>query len=265
MPAVGATRSSARPRPALRRGPRRLAVPALDGRGPVWEQIRRALAAPIVRGEWPPGTHLPGEIALTEAFGVARMTVSRAIQSLANEGLVSRRRKLGTVVAERAQEYPVFEVWDTAERIARSGAEYGYQLLSCRELADDPERRALLGVPPRTPVFWMRALHLADGQPFQLEERLINVEAAPGVTCQPLEDQAPGRWLLANVPWTGVEHKVTAREATRTIAGELRVPTRTACLVVDHRVWNADTPVSYAQFWQSGTAHALVGHYVPKR
>ncbi|MDB6013461.1 MAG: hypothetical protein JWL65_5711, partial [Gammaproteobacteria bacterium] len=31
-------------------------IAALDGNGPIWQQIRRVLARPILSGEWPPGT-----------------------------------------------------------------------------------------------------------------------------------------------------------------------------------------------------------------
>src|ERR1700747_3593529 len=84
----------------------RAVVPSLDGGGPIWQQIRRALVGTILDGEWPPGTRIPGELALARRFHASRMTVYKAIQSLANDGLVQRRRKSGTVVAERALERP---------------------------------------------------------------------------------------------------------------------------------------------------------------
>src|SRR5579871_5664248 len=72
-------------------------IPDLDGQGPMWHQIRRVLARPIISGEWPPGTRIPAELDLTKRFRTSRMTVGKAVQSLAKEGLVERKRKLGTV------------------------------------------------------------------------------------------------------------------------------------------------------------------------
>ena len=60
-------------------------VGALDGDGPIWQQIRRVLARPIVTGEWPPGTRIPTELTLTKRFRTSRMTVGKAIQSLEPE------------------------------------------------------------------------------------------------------------------------------------------------------------------------------------
>jgi GntR family transcriptional regulator, histidine utilization repressor len=253
---------------SLSRGvtPKRTAEPAiapLDGAGPVWQQIRRALAQPIVSGEWPPGTRIPAELALTKRFRTSRMTVGKAVQSLAKEGFVERKRKLGTVVSDRAHERPVFEIWDVADLVTKNGGTYGYRLLECMKLKQDPERRELLGVSSRTPTLWMLCLHSSDSVPFQLEERLINIDAAPGITCRPLETVGPGLWLLAHVPWTDAQHKISAREAPDGIAAHLDKKPGAACLVVERRTWNNGTPVTYARLWHCGSNHSLVGHFEP--
>ena len=253
------------PKTRVSRASRSAATLTLDGQGPIWQQIRRALADPIVRGDWPPGTRIPTETALTRNFRTSRMTVGKAVQSLANDGLVQRRRKVGTIVAERPQERPVFEIWDIADIVSRNGGTYQYQLLECRKLDDDPERRAALGVSARTPVLSMRCLHLYNEKPFHLEERLINMDAAPGVTCQPLDAESPGRWLLAHVPWTDAEHRISAREAPEEIAAHLQVRAHSACLVVDRRTWNNGAPVTFARLWHPGNSHNLVGHFKPSR
>jgi GntR family histidine utilization transcriptional repressor len=236
-------------------------IASLDGRGPMWQQIRRVLVQPILSGEWRPGTRIPSEITLTQRFRASRMTVGKAIQSLAKEGFVERKRKIGTVVTDRAQERPVFEIWDVADLVAQAGGTYSYKLLECMKLKQDPQKRELLGVSHRTPTLWMLCLHLCDGAPFQLEERLINIEAAPGITCRPLEQVGPGLWLLAHVPWTDAEHKISAREAPPDIAEHLGTNPGAACLVVDRRTWNKGTPVTYARLWHCGAQHTLVGHF----
>ena len=236
-------------------------MPALDGDGPIWQQIRRALADPILNGEWPPGTRIPTEAFLSDKFGISRMTASKAVQQLVTDGLVHRHRKVGTLVSERALERPVFEIWDIADLVKRNGGLYAYRLLECRKLGPDPERRELLGVSIRTPVLWMRCLHLSDGAPLQLEERLINIAAAPNITCLPLETQGPGSWLISQVPWTDAEHKISARGAPPEVATELQVAPDTACLVVDRRTWNESTPVTLARLWHPGSQHSLVGHF----
>jgi GntR family histidine utilization transcriptional repressor len=243
----------------------RLAGLKLDGEGPVWLQIRRAIAAPILKGEWRPGDRIPGELELVRRFGAARMTVARAIQSLAAEGVVQRRRKAGTVVAERPQERPVFEIWDTEALITRTGAVYGYRLIDCGQLADGDAQRALLGVGAHVPVLRILCLHLADGRPYQLEERLVNLDAAPGISCGLLETTAPGPWLIAHVPWTEAEHAIFAREADAATAALLETAAGSACLVVERKTWNGEVPVTLARLWHAGPQHRLTGRFAPAR
>jgi len=238
---------------------------SLDGDGPVWLQIRRALAQPILNGAWPPGTRIPAELDLTAHFQTSRMTVNKAVQSLAAEGLLQRRRKVGTVVAERAQERPVFEIWNTVDLVSRAGAAYDYRLLERQVVRDDAAKRALLNVGHSTRLLWLRCVHLADGKPFQLEERLVNVDAAPGIIGHPLETVAPGPWLLAHVPWTEAQHTISACEAGESEAAALGLKVGAACLVVERRTWNGDVPVTLARLWHPGAQHRLIGRFEPAR
>jgi GntR family histidine utilization transcriptional repressor len=241
----------------------RLSHLVLDGDGPLWLQIRRAVSRPILSGAWRPGSRVPGELALTEWFQTSRMTVAKAMQSLANEGVVERRRKIGTVVSARAGERPVFEIWDTAEIVERRGSAYGYELLSCALVGDAPEDRAQFGVARAAPLIRVACLHTADGRPFQVEDRLISLDAAPDVTCELLATVRPGPWLLSHVPWTQAEHAISAHEADERLAGLLDVRKGASCLLVERRTWNGEQPVTLARLWQSGAEHRLVGRFEP--
>lgn len=238
-------------------------MPPLDGEGPVWLQIRRSIAMPILSGDWPAGTRLPSELFLTQRYGASRMTVNKAIQSLATEGLVQRRPKIGTVVTGRARERPVFEIWDAADAVRRVGGHYGYKLIQCEMLPADSPFRSRLPVAPKSPAIRMLCLHLSDGRPFQLEERVINVEAAPRITCQPLESVSPGQWLLAHVPWTDARHSVSARGADKMVAEHLGIAEGSACLLIERKTWNGEIPVTYVTFWYPGDDHSLEGNFKP--
>ena len=238
-------------------------IPPLDGDGPLWLQIRRSLALAILTGDWPAGTKVPPELILTAYYSTARMTVNKAIQSLASEGLVARRPKLGTVVTARARERPVFEIWDAADTVHRLGGHYSYRLIECGMVVAASPLRAELGVTAKAPAISLLCLHSSDDRPFQLEERLINVEAAPKITCQPLDDVSPGQWLLANVPWTEAKHSISARGATSMVAKYLALEPGDACLVVERRTWNGDVPVTLGRFWYPGDDHILEGQFRP--
>lgn len=68
---------------------------------PLYEVVKRQIAEAIMLGHLQAGAVLPSEVALSQTYGVAVGTIRRALMDLTNEGLLSRRRKTGTVVTGR--------------------------------------------------------------------------------------------------------------------------------------------------------------------
>lgn len=234
----------------------------LDGQGPLWQQIRRELIRPIADGTWPPGAKIPKEYEIIERYGAARMTVHRALRSLAAEGLVARRRRFGTVVAARPPERPVLEIWDIAAEVARSGGVHAFEILERGRVDDDP-RGVALGAEPGTPIAWLLVRHFCDGEPFQIEERLINLAAVPEAETESFEAAPPGTWLVANVPWTEAEHIISAEGAAPESARLLDIAPGTACLVVERRTFADQTPITRARLVHPGEKRRLVARFRP--
>jgi GntR family transcriptional regulator len=74
--------------------------PRFDPHGPdlVYMLIADEIEARIERGELHDGQRLPGEIALAEEYGVARMTIRRASRELRERGLVRVVTGKGTYI-----------------------------------------------------------------------------------------------------------------------------------------------------------------------
>lgn len=60
--------------------------------------LAEQLAQEIAKGEYAAGARFPTEHDLKQRFGVGRHTVREALKALREQGLVSRRRKVGTTV-----------------------------------------------------------------------------------------------------------------------------------------------------------------------
>ena len=67
---------------------------------PPFEQIREQISTLITLGDLPAGSKLPTVRALATDLGVAAGTVARAYKELEAQGLISSRRRAGTVVNE---------------------------------------------------------------------------------------------------------------------------------------------------------------------
>jgi GntR family transcriptional regulator len=72
---------------------------------PLYEIVKRQITEAIMLGKLEPGSVLPSEVALSQTYGVAVGTIRRALMDLTNDGLLSRRRKTGTVVTGRKPQH----------------------------------------------------------------------------------------------------------------------------------------------------------------
>lgn len=68
---------------------------------PRYQEIFNEFKAKILRGEYGPGTKLPGVVSLSQQYGVSRITSNRVLQELENAGLAERRERVGTFVLNK--------------------------------------------------------------------------------------------------------------------------------------------------------------------
>ena len=68
---------------------------------PLYHQLAEQLSASIASGVLQPGDPFENEVAVAERLQLSRPTVRRAIQELVDQGMLVRRRGLGTRVANR--------------------------------------------------------------------------------------------------------------------------------------------------------------------
>ena len=140
--------------------------------------ITADLAGEIRSGAWPPGHRIPIEHELMVRYGCARATVSKAVHALAAQGLVERRRKAGTFVAQAHIQSAVLQIPDIAAEIAARGQAYRWIRLGWR-IRRGPTDADAAGLGPVGALLEVSGLHLANAQRFGLEHRLINLAEVP--------------------------------------------------------------------------------------
>ena len=178
-----------------------------------WAAIADEARRRILTRAWAPGATIPSEADLAREWGASRATVNRALQRLAEEGLLIRRRRAGTKVAPRLRNPATFDVPLIREEVERSGAVYGYELVEAGEHAPPPDVRQRLMVRGRPRVMRVLARHLAGGRPLAWEERWINGGTVPEALHVDWRRRSPNEWLLEHVPYTEVEVAIGAAEA----------------------------------------------------
>jgi GntR family transcriptional regulator len=79
-------------------------MPTWDDRQPIYQQLADLLAAHLLDGDPPEGSAMPSVRTLAGQHLLNPLTVSRALQALADAGLLDNRRGLGFFVVEGARE-----------------------------------------------------------------------------------------------------------------------------------------------------------------
>ncbi|WP_409018489.1 histidine utilization repressor [Brevundimonas vesicularis] len=218
----------------------------------------------IHSGEWAPGHRVPTEAELMAQYDCARMTVSRALSDLAGRGLVVRRKRAGTVVAHPpVHSSAVVDIPDIQAEVTGRGLAYRHRQLNRvqRPATEAEDWMATDG----GLVLELETLHYADDEPFVLERRLISLAAAPEAGTADFAVTPPGSWLLAQVPWTGAEHRIAAVAADHDTARRLELDPGAACLRLERRTWREGRGVTWASQTFPGAAYELVARFSPAR
>ncbi|MDB5420681.1 MAG: Histidine utilization repressor [Brevundimonas sp.] len=227
-------------------------------------RIRTDISERILSGDWAPGHRIPFEHELMVQYGCSRMTVNKALTPLVDSGLIVRRRRAGSFVARPRIHSAVLDIPDIQAEVTSRGEAYDFSQLSRKIRAASPEDNADLELEASGRVLAFQGLHRAGGRPFAVEERLINLGAAPEAEAVDFAAVSPGRWLLGAVPWTQAEHRIRAINPPPATARLLGVAPSTACLSLERRTWRGDEPVTYVRMTFPGEAYDLVARFAPQ-
>ena len=236
----------------------------LDGDGPVYDQIKRAVTGRIRSGAWKPGDRLPSEAELSQSLAAARMTVNRALRELTEDGLLVRRRRAGTFVAQPDAPAALLKIVDMAKAIPARGQVYGY---TCETDDTVPAPDAIakaMRLPLGARLQHVECLHTADGEIVELEERWINLALLPEAAHTGFDREGPGGWLLRAAPWTEAEHTVSAINADPDLARRLGIAPGAACLVLERRTFQGNDVVTYARLTHPGARHSMTERFSPE-
>ena len=214
-----------------------------------YQAIKAEVLERIRTDVWPPGTLMPGEIELAEEFQCARATVNRAMRELADEGIITRKRKSGTRVKTAPTRQAKFVIPLVRMEIESAGKTYRYSLVNREELKAPDWLRGKLGLESGTEVLHLKCMHYAGNMPFQYENRWINLKSVPKALTTAFEDIGPNEWLVDQIPFTDVELSFSASSATTEVAELLTVEAGAALFKAERATWLNGVPVTYAQLY----------------
>lgn len=223
---------------------------------PKYHQVYLVLREQLAEGRFAQG--LPGEMQLVKEFGVARVTVRRALERLAAEGLIQRTpgrgtrpvapppasaRAKGTLAPQRAH------LTGLLENIVNMGLRTQVKVLAC-EVLPAPEAVAReLQVDAGTPVQKAVRLRSSNAGPLSHITTFVPQHLAQGFGRRELAKQP----LLILLEAAGVQigrarQVISARLADAAVARHLDVEVGSALLAVNRLIYDTDErPVQWLQ------------------
>jgi GntR family transcriptional regulator len=177
-------------------------------------QIAESLLARIESGELVAGDRLPSERDLSEALGVNRLTLRRALRALESQGLITRRPGLGTHVAAPKIERPAARLVSFTRGMQQRGLLPGTRLLSVEHIPAHAALAAVLQIGTGAPVCVVHRLRTLNHEPVLLEQYTLPEERFADLERHDLE----GRSIYAILQETFGVHIRRARQSLEPVA-----------------------------------------------
>src|SRR5712691_9129723 len=134
---------------------------------PAYQRIQSVIRKRIDSGQLQPGDAVASERDLAKIHQVSLMTARHALASLEHDGVVERRRGIGTFIA--APKIHFNKLMSYTEQMSSRTLTAGSKILFAKIIDDEQEATARLSLPPVSKVVKLERLRHAAGEPFALE------------------------------------------------------------------------------------------------
>lgn len=228
---------------------------------PMYYQIMRQIREKIDEGEYHSDYALPPERELAEYFHVSRMTVRQAILELVNEGILLRRKGIGTFVAPPKLEQELSGLTSFTEDMAKRGMKAESRVLSFTDAVPDSIVREALLLNENDRVYKCERLRLADREPMALEISMLSVQVCPGLCREDLENKS--LYSLLNERW-GLQLGRATQSLEPVLAAPheariLRVSSGSPLLFMHRITYDQDEhPFEYAKSYYRGDRYKFI-------
>lgn len=140
---------------------------------PLYLQLREVIRNKIESGEYPPGTCIPSESALSKIYGIHRLSVRSAISALEYEGLLKSVQGKGVFVLGEKDERDLESIGGFKQTMQMLGRTPSTKVITKALRMAGAHYARLLGLEPEEPVNYIKRVCYSDGEAYSLEEIYI--------------------------------------------------------------------------------------------
>jgi GntR family transcriptional regulator len=228
---------------------------------PLYHQLKTALLEEIEAGRWRAGDRLPTEDGLIARFRVSKITVRQALRDLAEMGYIRREQGRGTFVQGPPLEEGPRELTSFTSEIRGHGLAATSRVLEQGIVMGTGQIATRLDCEDGAPLFRLRRLRLAEGEPMGLQIAYIPMRLVPGIDRLSFVDASLYEILASRY---GL-YPAAARESHQAVpvpedaAAHLRVLAGSPALSAERLTRLADgRPLEYVQSIMRGDRYKIV-------
>ena len=227
------------------------------------DEIRDHILDAMARGELAAGDRAPSEHELVARFGVSRMTAHHALNSLSAEGYITRVQGVGSFIAPPRAHVFEAKLLDIADEIAARGHVHSAQALTREVRCASFQEASAFGVVPDAKLLHAVVLHREDGAPIQLEDRLVDPQAAPGVVEVDPAVESYFAFLMRAFPYPEGDCVIRAVVPDLAAARRLEMGPGQPCLQVERVTRAKGRVLTVARLLYPAARHVVAGAFVP--
>jgi len=214
---------------------------------PLYFQIAEGLRARIETGALRAGDQLDNEVELSRALGVSRPTVRQAIQRLVDQGLVIRRRGVGTVVLGHRIRRPL-AMTSLYDDLTVAGRCPATTVLAVKTVPAGATVGAALSIDVQSLALYVERLRSVDGAPLAVLRNWFppDLLEAGTLTRELSSDGLYSLFRKNEIIVCSADQTITARKATAREARLLRAAAGSTLLTMVRTAYDTTArPVEY--------------------
>src|SRR5712692_2371478 len=226
---------------------------------PAYQRIQGAIRKRIDAGQLRPGDAVASERDLAKLHQVSLMTARHALAFLERDGIVERRRGIGTFVA--APKIHFNKLMSYTEQMSSRSLTAGSKVLFAKVLDNENEAAARLSLPPTSQIIKLERLRHAAGEPFALETCYLNAAEFPGLLDAPIGRESLFGILERNykIELGYADEEIDATAADPRIAEILSIPRRDPLLRIRQVIYSTKgLAIMYVLGFYRSDRHNLV-------
>ena len=231
----------------------------MPGGLPAYQRIQSVIRKRIDSRQLQPGDPVPSERDLAKTHHVSLMTARHALAFLEREGLVERRRGIGTFVAPPKIHFN--KLMSYTEQMAARTLTASAQVLFAAIVDNENEAAARLSLPPTSAIIKLERLRHAAGEPFAFETCYLEAAEFPGLLDAPIARESLFGILERDykVELGYADEEVDATAADPRIAEMLAIPRREPLLRIRQVIYSTKgQAIMYVLGFYRSDRHNLV-------